>query len=529
MFSKLHKLYKYFQLKIVNDSMNSNTEKPHKIPKSIDAIKKLLKNEFEDCSDFVLREAVIGEKGQLPFIVAFIDGLANKEYIQSNILTPLMVESRDTKLGENFDSKNSLEILRKFLLPSGELTLTEDFQKTISGILSGDTAIYVDGSHSAFIAGTKGWDSRNVSQPETENVIRGPREGFVESIRTNTALIRRKIKNPKLKFELMVLGEQTKTDVCICYIKGLVNEEILDTVRRRLNRIKTDAILESGYLEQFIEDSPFSLFPTVANSEKPDKVAAKLLEGRVAILCDGTPFVLTVPYLFIETIHTSEDYYARTYFGSFTRWLRALALVISGTLPGFYVAILSFHADVIPFKLILSIASTREGVPITPLMEALFMGVVFELLREAGIRMPRAVGQAVNIVGALVIGDAAVQAGLVSPIMVIVVALTGITSFIVPSISDTLPIFRTLVIIAASILGFMGMLLMIMVFFIHMCSLRSFGVPYMSPFAPLSLTDLKDTLIRAPLWMMRTRPRVLTWDNEKAKYRQEKTVIKKED
>ena len=529
MFRKLHRLYKYFQLKGVNDSINSSKEEIHQIPESTEAIKRLLQNEFEDCSDFVLREAVIGERGKLPFMVAYIDGLVNKDFVQSNILGPLMIEARQTELGENFNSKSSIDIIRKFLVTSGELNLTDDFQKTISGVLSGDTVIYIEGSHYAFVAGTKGWEARSVTQPETENVIRGPREGFVESLRINTALMRRKIKNPKLKFEPMILGEQTKTDVCICYIKGLVNEEILDTVRRRLSRIKTDAILESGYLEQFIEDSPFSLFPTVANSEKPDKVAGKLLEGRVAILCDGTPFVLTVPYLFIETIQTTEDYYSRTYFGSFTRWLRALALVISGTLPGFYVAILSFHADVIPFKLILSIASTREGVPITPLMEALFMGVVFELLREAGIRMPRAVGQAVNIVGALVVGDAAVQAGLVSPIMVIVVALTGITSFIVPSISDTLPVFRTLVIIAASILGFMGMLLMIMVFFIHMCSLRSFGVPYMSPFAPLSLTDLKDTLIRVPLWMMRTRPRVFTWDNEKAKYRQEKTVIKKED
>jgi len=328
---------------------------------------------------------------------------------------------------------------------------------------------------------------------------------------------------------LIKLGEQTNTEICICYIKGLADEDIIETVRRRLGRIKIDAILESGYLEQFIEDSTFSLFPTVGNSEKPDKVAAKILEGRVAVLCDGSPFVLTVPFMFVETIQSSEDYYARTYFGSLTRWLRALALIISGTLPGFYVAMLAFHPDIIPFKLVLSIAASREGIPISPFMEALFMGVVFELLREAGIRMPRAVGQAVNIVGALVIGEAAVQAGLVSPIMVIVVALTGITSFIVPSLSDTLPIFRMLIVIAANIIGFMGILLMLMLFFIHMCSLRSFGVPFMSPLAPLSLKDLKDTFIRAPLWMMYTRPRVLTWDNEKAKYRMEKTIIKKED
>jgi len=528
MFRKIFKLYKYLLFKADNEA-SSSKKQIEKIPKSLGNVKLQLSNIFEDCSDFVCREATIGKEEKHLFLIAYIDGLANKVYIQDNILSPLMVKSRNLELSHSFDSHDSSYVLKNVLITASDLQETIDFQKSIDSILSGDTVIYIDGSNTAFIIGTKGWDTRNIEESQTEAVVRGPREGFVETLRTNTALIRRKIKNPKLKFESMELGEKTKTQICICYIKGLANEEILNTVRRRLENIKIDAILESGYLEQFIEDAPFSLFPTVGNSEKPDKVAAKLLEGRVAILCDGTPFVLTVPFLFIETIQASEDYYARTYYGSLTRWLRALAMFISGTLPSLYVAVQAFHPDVIPFKLLLSISTSREGVPLSPFAEVMFMGIVFQLLREAGIRMPRAVGQAVNIVGALVIGEAAVQAGLVSPFMVIVVALTGITSFLIPPLGDTLPIFSMILVIAANILGFMGIFLMLMVFFIHMCSLRSFGVPYLSPLAPLSLPDLKDTFIRVPLWMMRTRPRVLTWDNEKAKYRMDKTVIKKED
>ncbi|MFT9495395.1 spore germination protein [Anaerosolibacter sp.] len=532
MFRKLSKVVNYLKLKKLNEHQEKSNgqDKKENIPKSINEIKDKLRTIFEDGSDFVLREFSIGEKSEIKLILAYIDGLANKQVISMDILQPLIIESKATNIQQYFHHKNLIDILKKNLLLSCELEDVTDFKETIDAILSGDTMLYVDGHDIALKACSKGWASRAVDEPDTESVIKGPREGFVESLRTNTSLLRRKIKSPKLKFEMMQIGKQTKTDVCICYLKGIANEDILKTVRRRLEKIKIDGILAVGYIEQFIEDAPFSPLSTVGNSEKPDKVAAKILEGRIAIICDGTPVVITVPYLFIEGFQSSEDYYTRTYYASFNRILRFFALAIAAVLPSFYVALISFHSDVIPIELLLSILSTRENVPFSPFVEATFMGVVFELLKEAGVRMPKAVGQAVNIVGALVIGDAAVKAGLVSPIMIIVVALTGIATFIVPPFSDMLPILRMYLVIAANILGFLGIFIVLVAFYIHASSLRSFGVPYMSPFAPLSGTDLKDTFIRVPMWMMLTRPRAITWENTKdTKYRMEKTFVKKED
>lgn len=348
-----------------------------------------------------------------------------------------------------------------------------------------------------------------VEEPKTESVVRGPREGFVESLGTNTALLRRKIKNTQLKFEKITVGKQTKTDICIVYINGIANEKIVQEVKDRITRIETDSILESGYIEAFIEDAPYSLFPTVGNSEKPDIVSAKLLEGRIAVLTDGTPFVLTLPYLFIEAFQNSEDYYSRPYLATFIRWLRWLAFFISTFLPALYVAITTYHHELLPTSLLISIASANEGSPFPTIVEALLMLVAYEILREAGLRLPKAVGQAVSIVGALVIGDAAVSAGLVGAPMVVVVALTGICSFVVPTLTDVTTVTRFVLLILSGFAGMYGVILGFAGFLTHQLSLRSFGVPYMSPLAPLNVADLKDVLIRAPWWAMTNRPSLI--------------------
>ncbi|WZL74194.1 spore germination protein [Clostridiaceae bacterium 35-E11] len=533
MFHKLSKLVHYLKLKVINDHENNkmSTEKPtENIPKSIKDVKEKLQAVFVNSSDFIIREVTLGQIKQVKFLIAFIDGLIDHHLLNTDLLKPLMLESPIFHSTNNSNKDNILDLLKENILTSCELETVTDFQQTIDIILSGDTVIYIDGKNTAFRAGTKGWEARGVEEPDTEAVVRGPREGFSETLRTNTSLIRRKIKNPKLKFESMTLGTQTNTDVCICYLQGIANEDIIETVRRRLKKIKIDAILESGYIEQFIEDAPFSIFSTVGNTEKPDIVAAKLLEGRVAILCDGTPFVLTVPKLFIESIQISEDYYSRPVFSSLVRLFRLLALIISTTLPAVYVASIAFHAKSIPFKLLLTMSASREGIPFSPFSEALMMGIVFELLREAGVRMPRPIGQAVSIVGALVLGEAAVKAGIASNVMVIITSLTAISSFIIPSLGDAMPILRIAMLIAANILGYLGILFLTMVLMIHLCSLRSFGVPFMAPLAPLNGVDLKDTFIRMPLWTLYTRPQALVWNNaDTAKYRMEKTIIKKED
>jgi len=260
-----------------------------------------------------------------------------------------------------------------------------------------------------------------VEEPDTEAVVRGPREGFTENLKTNTALLRRKIKNPNLRFELIKLGNQTNTNVCITYIKGICNEKFVTEARKRLKHIKTDSILESGYIEAFIEDAPYSPFATVANSEKPDVTAAKILEGRLAVLVDGTPIALTVPYLFMEGFQSSEDYYSRPYYVTLVRWIRFLAFFITVYLPSLYVAATTFHQELIPTPLLVTMIAAKEGTPFPAFVEALLMGLIFEILREAGVRMPRPIGQAVSIVGALVIGEASVSAGLIGAPMVIIV------------------------------------------------------------------------------------------------------------
>lgn len=497
-----------------------------KIPEKIDEIKYILNKEFSNTTDFILKEITIKN---MTVAICYLDGLVNQQVINENIIKPLFQYKSDiTK--SNFKNQSIINTIEKDILSVGDVKETHNLQNSLNSILSGKTVIYFDGEAKALLLGTKGWESRGVEEPQTESTVRGPREGFNEDLATNMALIRRKIKSTDLKFEQVQIGEITETEVCICYLKGIADERILKTVRRRLKRIDTDSILESGYIEEFIEDQPFSLFPTIGNSEKPDKVASKILEGRVAIFCDGTPFVLTVPFLFIEGLHASEDYYSKPYYASFIRLLRLFALFITLTLPGFYVALTAFHVKVIPFELLLSVAAASEGIPFSPFVEALIMIIIFELLREAGVRMPRPVGQAVSIVGALVIGEAIVKAGFVSSPIVIVTALTAISSFIVPTTTGFVGLIRILILICASILGFMGMFLALMAMVLHLCSLRSFGVPYLYPVSPLNMKDQKDALFRLPIWRMVTRPRILSWDNNKRnRYRMKIDYRKKED
>ncbi len=516
MFRRLKRIFTYTKLKAINDNLNNekkNNKKDNTIPKSINKTKDMLGDRFSECSDFVIRELFIGKDGSTQVIIAYIDGMVNRQLINSDILKPIMIESESINLSQSFKGKSTLNLFKEKLICSSAIQEVNDLDESISFILSGDTMIFMDECDSALKVSLRSWDKRSVEEPSTDAVIRGPREGFTETLRTNTTLLRRKIKNTNLKFETMKVGERTNTDICICYIKGIANNEVVKTVKERIGRIKTDAILESGYIEEFIQDSKLGLFPTVGNSEKPDIVAGKLLEGRVAILCDGTPFVLTVPYLFVEAIQSSEDYYTRSIYATMSRFVRLIAIVITIFLPAIYVALVTFHQDIIPYKLLLTMTAAREGIPFSALTEALIMVITFELLREAGIRMPRAIGQAVSIVGALVIGDAAVKAGLVSTPMVIVIALTAISSFIVSSIAGTLLFMRIVLMLAANIVGILGILLVSVAFFIHMCKLKSFGVNYLSPFTPLSSSDLKDTFVRVPLWAMFTRPKELTWEH----------------
>lgn len=465
-----------------------------------------LKDLMTGSDDVLYREFRLGDDGRTKALICWIDGLANREKIDRGIIKPLTSNFSIMDHSENPYTGNLLKLSVEQMIQMSGIKEACSMDEVLGCILSGQTALFIDGCPTALIMGTEGWEGRAITEPNTETVIRGPREGFTETLRTNTSLIRRKIKNPNLVFKTFVLGTQTRTLVCIGYIEGVANPDVVEEVRQRLNRIETDAILESGYIEQYIEDHPFSLFSTIGNSEKPDVVVAKMLEGRVAVLCDGTPFVLTVPRLFIENFQIGEDYYTRPFIATFLRMLRLLSFCISLLTPALYVAIETYHQEMIPTVLLVSMAASHEGIPFPAALEAIMMVVIFELIRESGIRLPRAVGQAVSIVGALVIGQAAVEAGLVSAPMVIVVAITGITSFIISPLYDFVVLGRLMLIFFGSILGLYGISACMIVMIAHLCSLRSFGTPFLTPLTPVVWKDLKDTFIRVPLWMMKSRP-----------------------
>jgi spore germination protein KA len=465
-------------------------------------------------SDIIVHEFNFGHTGQYKGALIFIEGLADKTRINDSILKSLMYDSRlvDTAGTSRADT---IDTVKTAMLSAGNVRKETTVTELVDSCLSGDTILLINGFNEALVIDTKARQGRSVDEPDTESVVRGPREGFVETLNVNRVLLRRKIKSPNLTTVMMRIGEHTKTEVCIAYLKGLANPRLIREVKYRLKRISTDAVLESGYIEQFIEDTPFTIFATISNSEKPDVVAAKILEGRAAILVDGTPFVLTVPSVFVESFQASEDYYSRPYLVSIVRMIRFIAFFISILAPAVYVALSTFHQEFIPTQLLFTMAAAHEGIPFPAFIEAAIMGTVFEILREAGVRLPRPVGQAISIVGALVIGESAVSAGLIGAPMVIVVALTAVASFVVPPLADAGVILRVILLVLAGTMGGVGIMIGLLGILIHLASLRSFGTPFLSPLAPLSPSGLKDVFIRAPLWAMFTRPKTITWSTSR--------------
>jgi spore germination protein KA len=472
-----------------------------------------IKSELGNSNDLIIREFQVG--GKINAVAAFTDGLCDQKTISDFVIKSLMhLQDEAVDLDQHIGTDNILQVVKERLLTFGDVREISDWKHLFLAVLSGDSVLLLDGCNKAIAAATKGGENRGVTEPSTQTVIRGPKEGFSESIRTNTSLIRRKIKSPKLWLEERTIGEVTQTQVGIMYIKGIANDEIVQEVRNRLDRIKIDGILESGYIEDLIQDEIWTPFPTVFNSERPDVIAAGLLEGRVAILIDGTPFVLLVPVVLNSFLQSAEDYYQRFDFGTFLRILRYASFLIALLFPSLYVSIATFHQEMLPTSLMLHLAAQREGVPFPPIMEAFLMEIVFEVLREAGVRMPSAVGNTISIVGALVIGQAAVEAGIVSPAMVIVVSFTAITNFVLPSISLAIAVrlLRFVFLILAGTLGMYGIAVGLIFLVLHLASIRSFGIPYLKPFAPFMAKDQKDALFRFPQWAMNTRPLFLSED-----------------
>ncbi|NQX60209.1 spore germination protein [Paenibacillus qinlingensis] len=431
--------------------------------------------------------------------VLFLRGMVNVELLDGYVLEPLKQASADTVVSMD-NVMNCISVSQyKELRIIGEV---------INEVLGGKAVLLLDTIEGALSIEISQFEGRAVDEPLAESVVRGPREGFVESLVVNTSLIRKRLKTPALKFVSFTLGNYSKTDVTLAYMQGIAKPEIISRVSERISQIKLDGVLESGYIEEMIESNIYSPFPQVQTTERPDVAVASLLEGRVVIITDNTPIALIAPTTFWSLMQSPEDYYQRFLIGSLIRWLRYTFFLIAMLAPAIYVAVLTFHHEMVPTTLLLRVAKSREEIPFPALVEALIMEVTFEALREAGVRLPRQVGSAVSIVGALVIGQAAIQAGLVSAPMVMVVAITGISSFMMPQYSAgiSLRILRFPIMILSGILGLFGLILGLLLIISHLCILRSFGVPYLAPFAPIYPKGIKDVLFRAPTSKMNTRP-----------------------
>lgn len=470
-------------------------EKP--IELNIEANIEILKKSFEKCSDVKFRSLKVENKTAY---LIFVDGLVDNNSLQFHALHELITETKMEQL--------TPEYIEQKIVSVSEVVEADKIEDIIKQVLDSNTVLLVDGLQKGMVLSVKGGERRAVSEPETETAVRGPREGFTENIAVNIALIRQKIRSNHLKLVTKEIGTETRTTVGIMYLDHLASSDLVDEVESRLDRIKIDGILESGYIEEFIEDDPKSLFPQIQNTERPDTVAGNLLEGRVAILVNGTPFTLILPTTFWQFLQANEDYYHRYHITAFLRLLRIIMLFLALMLPALYVAVTTYHQEMIPTNLLYSIAASRESIPFPAFVEALIMELSFEALREAGLRLPKVIGQAVSILGALVIGQSAVEAGIVSAPMVIIVSLTGIASFTIPkfNLAISIRILRFPMMVLAGMIGLFGVTIGAICIVTHLCRIRSFGVPYFWPLGPLKWSEFKDVFIRAPWWAMEKRP-----------------------
>jgi spore germination protein KA len=452
--------------------------------------------------DVYVREFTVGTETHWPAVLVFIDGMADKNIINTHILQPLMILTRFVEE----DIHRRMKAIAETLLPGNQAQLTHKWSEAISGVLAGSTVVFVDGCDAALIVETKGWEHRSVGLAQTEVVVRGPHDAFTESFRANTGLVRAQFRSEKLVTEMMSVGKLAKTDIAVMYVKDVTNRALVEEVKKRIKQIDVDYLADSGILEQFLEDNPYTLVPQLMSTERPDRVAHALMEGQVAIFVGHSPFALIVPAVLWSMVHTPEDAYLRYPFGACLRALRWLSLCIALFLPAFYVAVTNFHPEMIPTDLMLAIAGSREQVPFPVVVEVLLMEFSIELIREAGIRIPSVIGPTIGIVGALIIGQAAVQAGIVSPLLVIVVALTALATFTVPNynLSMGIRVLRFVFLVVAAMFGFFGMALLIAVLIAKLAIQKSFGVPLLAPVAP-SMDAGPDVLLRGPVFAMNQR------------------------
>ncbi|WP_062107287.1 spore germination protein [Bacillus niameyensis] len=480
---------------------NQHRELNGKLEDTIYFIKEILGSN----DDFVIRRFSI--YGAHSAAICYFSNLVEQQTINYEVLKPLM------KMPEYIDKdklKNDriLKVLAEEVLYHGEIKEESNLGKLIDAVLAGETILVIDGVTNAFHLDTYYVEKRAIAPPETEQVIIGPREGFIERLGTNLGLLRYRLPTADFRVKTLKVGRLTKSKVAICYLDGIADQALVDEVESRLKKIDIDAVLDVGYLEQYIEDNHYTPFTQTLLTERPDSTVGNLIEGRVAILVDGSPFTMLVPAVFNQFYQATEDYSTRFIMGSFTRFIRMFALVFSLVFPALYVSFISFNPELLPTEFAVAVAGGRAGVPYSAVIEVLILEGSMEILREATVRLPKQIGNALSIVGVLIIGQAAVQAGLSSPITVVVIAITTIGSFATPvyNASFALRALRFPLAILAGIFGLYGVMVGLIVILNHMLSLKSFGVPYLSPTSPWNAQGMKDSVIRFPFWKMSFRP-----------------------
>ncbi|MCY6355252.1 spore germination protein [Clostridium sp. ZS2-4] len=454
-------------------------------------------------SNLITKELFIGIKHPLDGVILYITGLANKDTINRDILKPLMHHVNEDLTGTG----DICLYLCKRYISSSNTTVVTDINKACEELKKGKTIILICNSHEYIVVDTKGGEYRSISEPESETSIRGAKDGFIENLETNVSILRRRIKDKSLIIEKLTVGRRSQTDIAIIYLGDLIDKNIVDELRKRISAIDVDCITGSGQIQQYIENYVYTPFPQTFGSERPDIIEANLMDGRAAVITDGTPYVFTVPTLFVEFFQAVEDYNQRTAITSFTRILRIIAVFIVITLAPIYLTLLKFNVELIPIKFITPIIASRVGISLTPFLEILSMEIIVEFLREGGLRLPNKIGQTLSLVGGIIIGDTAIKSKVVSPTTLLIIGITVIATFLIPSYDMALVIrlVEYPMLLLANYMGIFGIGIGWFLLIVHLCSLDSFGVPYLQ----FNKNDIKDMFIRAPLWKLNKRPESL--------------------
>lgn len=466
------------------------------------------------CSDFRMRKVFINSEKRIPVMLIYLEGLVDEQSISNFILKPL---ADGEKLREIESEKEAIHHIEQGAVYYNAQKTALQINDVISAIIDGSTALVFDKQKTAIMFDTRQFEKRSITEPTGENIVKGAKDAFVETLRVNTATIRRKVKTPNLVFEEHIIGKQTHTAVCITYIDGIVNKNIVEEVRKRIQSIDTSSGINIGTVEEALVDKHFRVFPQVYATERTDKLCADIIEGRVGVLMDGIPVTLIVPVTIVNFLQAPEDYSQNFIVGSIIRMLRYALMIVTLMLPAFYISVTSFHPEMLPSKLVESVAASKEGVPFSIYIEVIIMLIAFEVLIEAGLRLPKTIGQAVSIVGALVVGEAAVTAKFISPGVVMVIATTAIASFTMPNqdLSNALRLWRFVFAILSSTIGLFGLAIGNILLLYSLASMECFGIPYLAPYAGSKSNDFYDTFLRFPMKLHLYRPSDVKANNKK--------------